>query len=109
MSVERCACGCASRGRHDHHVVTQQKIREVVADKKERRARLTDRRNIVRMAFDCHLAHHNASARLPVAVLPDSVFEFAVELLGASAAFEYLRRYYRGEDPRLEALLERAA
>lgn len=71
----------------------------------ERGRWLRDRRNIVRMDFACHFAHHNASRRLWLEVLPDSVFEFAAELMGAGAAYEYLARYYRGEDPRLEALL----
>jgi hypothetical protein len=37
--------------------------------------------------------------------LPDDVFEYAAELLGGSAAFEYLRRYYASGDRRLDALL----
>ena len=39
------------------------------------------------------------------AALPDSVFSFAAELVNAGWAFEYLRRRYSGDDPRLEALL----
>lgn len=56
------------------------------------------------VAFECHGAHHSASRRLELRVLPDSVFEFAAELMGA-AGYDYLRRFYRGEDARLEALL----
>lgn len=59
------------------------------------------------MAFDCHLAHHGRSRVLPLERLPDSVFAFAVELLGP-AAFDYLRRRYGGEDVRLDALLAEA-
>lgn len=114
----RCICGCGKRGRHGHHVVTQAKIREVVRERDRsvlaaRRLEkpppvhklVADRRNIVPMDFDCHLAHHNASKRLPLWVLPDSAFEFAVELMDESRAYVYLRRAYRGGDPRLDALL----
>jgi hypothetical protein len=109
-------CGCGRRGRHRHHVVYQQELRARMRaggrlDKERREAyarAISDSRNLVWMDFDCHFAHHNASRRLPLSVLPDSVFEFAVELMGASAAYCYLRRYYAGEDPRLDALLDAA-
>jgi len=65
----------------------------------------SDRRNLVWLAFDCHESHHARSRPLPLAVLPDSVFQFAEEVLGAGAAYNYLRRRYAGEDARLDALL----
>lgn len=68
-----------------------------------------DGRNLVLIAHDCHGAHHSRARPLPLRVLPDSVFEFAAELMGAEAAFEYLRRRYTGKDPRLEALLSAAS
>jgi hypothetical protein len=98
----RCVCGCRKRGVHRHHVVYEQHV--VRAGGK-----LKDARNLVWLAFDCHLAHHGRSRVLPLGVLPDSVFVFASELLGAGAAFEYLRRRYAGEDARLDALLGEAA
>lgn len=100
----RCVCGCDRPAAHDHHVVTRAVIKRHVA-KGEHGRWLRDRRNIVRMDFGHHFAHHDASRRLWLDVLPDSVFEFAAELMGGDAAYEYLRRYYRGEDVRLEALL----
>jgi len=64
-----------------------------------------DKRNLVWLAYDCHMAHHNRAPALTLAKLPDSVFEFAAELLGPGEAFEYLRRRYDGQDARLDALL----
>jgi hypothetical protein len=66
---------------------------------------VSDLRNLVDVAHDCHGAHHARARPLPLWRLPDSVFEFARELLGAGKAYEYLRRRYCGADPRLEALL----
>ncbi|MDQ3274639.1 MAG: hypothetical protein M3Q39_06300 [Actinomycetota bacterium] len=49
--------------------------------------------------------HHAHSVPLRLQVLPDSVYEFAREVLGAGLAYNTLRRAYSGQDPRLEALL----
>lgn len=94
--ASRCVCGCGRRAVHQHHAVYRQHILG---------AELNDPRNLVPIAFDCHLAHHGASKRLPLSVLPDGVFEFAAELMGPGA-HGYLSRYYAGSDPRLDALLE---
>lgn len=110
---QRCVCGCGRAGRHRHHAVYQQEIRARMGaagrlDKTARRAlarAVADQRNLVWMDFDCHLAHHNASRRLRLRLLPDSVFVFAAELLGGPAAYEYLRRRYVGGDRRLDDLL----
>lgn len=103
-----------------HHVIYQQELRRIVrAEHKAANvagppsmvrelALAADKRNIVLLGFKCHVAHHNRSRVLPLGVLPDSVFVFASELLGAGAAFEYLRRRYAGEDARLDALLGEA-
>jgi hypothetical protein len=66
---------------------------------------LKDKRNLVPVAFSCHMAHHSGAKRFLLADLPDSVYEYAAELLGAGLAFETLGRYYAGDDPRLEVLL----
>jgi hypothetical protein len=60
------------------------------------------------LAHPCHFDHHGRVRVLPVSRLPDSVFEFAVELLGRERAWSYLRRMYSGGDARLDALLEAA-
>lgn len=120
MPKPRCVCGCGQRSANMHHVVYAQKIREcvprlpfgygyeaVAAASRQQGAMLKDRRNLVPVAFGCHADHHTGAKRLPLAVLPDSVFEFAFELLGP-AAFDYLGRRYGGDDARLDALLAEA-
>lgn len=97
--MRSCFCGCEQRSVHRHHVVTRQAMRS-------KNARLDDPRNLVDVDFRCHWAHHNRSRPYALAMLPDSVFEFARETLGAGPAYEYLRRYYAGDDARLDALLE---
>ncbi len=71
------------------------------------RARLTalvsDPRNLVPVAAQCHGAHHGRSVPYELSMLPDSVFEFAAEVLGPRA-HGYLRRRYVGRDPRLDEL-----
>ena len=119
----RCACGCGRKAPHKHHVVTRAELKQLArtwARKRgfepdgaeyhaERKRLIGDKRNLVSLAWDCHLAHHNAKPRLPLAVLPDSCFEFALEVLGAGPAWSYMRRHYSGGDPRLDALLEAEA
>lgn len=139
MPADRCVCGCGRRGRHDHHVIYRQELRRRAAEiERARAAELAasgekewvkggppfsrpvtakviagrlggDRRNIVRIAFECHSAHHSRARPLDLGLLPDSAFEFALELLGGPAAFEYFRRYYAGGDRRHDALLHMVA
>ena len=96
----RCICDCGRLVVHRHHVVYRQHI---PAETHE------DPRNLVPVANNCHWGHHNASCRYELRMLPDSVFEFAAEVLGPGKAFNYLQRRYAGEDPRLDALLEGVA
>lgn len=105
----RCVCGCGQASANNHHVIYQQELRHRKNTAEWRAMRngvkiAHDPRNLVPMAFDCHMAHHNRSRVLSLVVLPDVAFEFAGLLMGP-AAFDYLRRRYRGDDPRLEALL----
>lgn len=108
MAKARCVCGCGAAGRHKHHVVFQQHIR-VEAPPGSRGRLLRDSRNLVPMALACHSAFHGHMLHLPARRLPDSVFEFAVELLGPGAAYEYLSRRYSGSDERLGGMLRPAA
>lgn len=80
-----------------HHVVYRQQLRRRGGDP-------ADLRNLVPVAFRCHGDHHSMSAPFPLRLLPDSVFVFAVELMGA-ASYDYLRRRYSGEDKRLERII----
>lgn len=98
----RCVCGCGKAAANRHHCLTRQVLRREGGDPR-------DERNLVPVAYGCHAAHHARVKPLPLRVLPDSVFEFAVELLGGGPAWSYLSRYYAGRDSRLDALLEDAA
>lgn len=96
--TELCICGCGQPAIQLHHVVYQQAIRRAGGDVK-------DTRNLVPVSFACHGAHHNRQRPIALNVLPDSVYRYARELLGDGVAYEYLRRYYGGDDPRLDELL----
>ncbi len=110
-----CFCGCKRPAVHRHHVIYAQELRRVVADGRSLRmalpapdrehlaALVSDPRNLVAVAFECHGAHHGRSVPYELSVLPDSVFEFAAEVLGPRA-HGYLRRRYAGRDARLDEL-----
>lgn len=108
----KCFCGCEGQVVAQHHVFYQQHLRELSERGPRRGVKLRplieDRRNLVPVAFRCHQRHHGAHRRYELVRLPDSVFEFGREVFGAGPAYEYLRRRYKGEDPRLDALLEDA-
>jgi hypothetical protein len=72
-----CICGCGQRSVHDHHAVYEQHVERAGGDVK-------DGRNLVPVAFACHGAHHGRSRPFELGMLPDSVYEFAGELLGPS-------------------------
>jgi hypothetical protein len=89
-------------------VVYEQELRKLASARGERgwlKRVVRDDRNLVPVAHRCHGRHHSRAAVYPLAIVPDSVFEFAVEVMGASRAFNYLERRYAGDDPRLDALL----
>jgi hypothetical protein len=81
-----------------HHIVYAQHVRRYSGDE-------WDVRNRLPVARWRHTQHHSGELPLLVSDLPDSVFEFAVELIGADRAWSYLRARYAGPDPRLDALL----
>jgi hypothetical protein len=97
---KRCVCGCGRSGVQKHHVV-------YVQDIKRAGGKVDDPRNLVPVWHVCHARHHAAVTRLELRMLPTSVFDFAEELLGPGAAYEYLRRRYRGDDMRLDEMLRR--
>lgn len=96
--IDNCVL-CGRRAVHMHHVVYQQFIR----------GHEKDDRNMVPVCFRCHERHHSRTCVFSLGLLPDSVFEFAAEVLGPGPAYERLRRTYRGEDRRLTALLGKEA
>lgn len=91
-------CVVCGRRAQRHHIIT---ARHVI----DAGGHVWDVRNRLGVCTAHHYAHHNRTAPLPLVKLPDSVFEFAVEVLGHGPAYNALRRDYTGEDPRLDAIL----
>jgi hypothetical protein len=85
--------------------VTRQAIREHAPADRPLSVWMKDPRNLVWVGVDCHASHHAASKRFQLTYLPDSVFEFARDLMGAGPASVWLARHYAGTDPRLDALI----
>jgi hypothetical protein len=81
-----------------HHAVYRQEVVRMGGDP-------WDQRDALALCKRCHSGHHSRGSVLPLAVLRDENFIFAAELLGGPVAYEYLRRRYSGDDPRLAALL----
>lgn len=105
--MRECFCGCGKRhGLKLHHVVYQQELRRIGREPGRDLILCADRRNMVPVGASCHAKHHSRQKPYVLRRLPDSVFEFAREVLGGGPAYEYLRRRYVGEDPRLEALIQ---
>jgi hypothetical protein len=104
-AAKAAACRCCGRrhGLQLHHVVYEQHVRAESGD-------LRDPRNSLTTCAQCHVSHHGGGrAVMPLTALRSANFEFARELLGPGAAYEYLRRRYAGDDPRLTALLDGVA
>lgn len=81
-----------------HHVVAQEKIRQYLSTLRlsrselaeVRRRRQWDPRNALAVCVGCHERHTTATARIPMRVLPEEVWEFAAEI-----ELEHLiERYY---------------
>lgn len=102
QAAEACVvCGSDYRPQL-HHVVYAQHVRDKKGDPWNPADSLT-------LCNGCHCRHHAApNWKLPLSYLRDENYAFAFDLMGP-AAYDYLRRRYDGEDPRLDALLERAA
>ena len=100
VDQRRCRVpGCEDRGRpHQHHVTYVQEVRRHGGE-------MLDPRNALTLCVRHHGRHHSRQEPVPLRVLRRENIEFAVELMGAPAAYEYLRRRYVGDDPRLEALI----
>ena len=99
-AAKRDACErCGARDRlQQHHVVYEQHIRRAGGDP-------WDPRDSMTLCVSCHTSHHKAlRLTLPLALVPDAAIAFAGDLMGP-AAYDYLRRRYGGEDPRVDALL----
>lgn len=81
-----------------HHVVYRQHVEGAAGD-------VWDTRNAMTIGAGCHLSHHVRGRRvIPASALPTSAYDFARDLLGPGGAYEYIRRRYQGDDPRLAEL-----
>jgi cytochrome c553 len=96
----RCRACLTKRAAHSHHVTYE-------AELGRRGLPKYDKANMMALCLDCHFAHHNASRRIPLALLSDANLEYAFNALGAHA-FDYLTRRYAGSDPRLDEALRRS-
>lgn len=85
-----------------HHACYEQEVKKHTEDP----AILFDPDNALRLCKTCHKQdQHNRKNPLPVCALRTENIEFTARLLGPDAAYEYIKRYYKGTDPRLEALI----
>ena len=103
---ENLLCEGGSRVLAAHHVCYKQHVVAARGD-------VWDPRNRLVLCATCHTRHHaGGEGRLKALTLRPENYVFAAELLGPGAAYEYVRRRYRGRDVRLGAMLaaaERAA
>lgn len=87
---------CKARAVARHHVVYRQHVERAKGDR-------WDPTNMLRLCWAHHGSLH-ARGDFPLVALPSAALAFAGCLLGP-AAYDYLRRRYAGEDPRVDALL----
>lgn len=89
-----CAVTGQRGGWHAHHVVKEQHALRLGGNPH-------DPRNALRLAFAPHLNHHGIYP-IELANLTDDNIAFAYELM-PDLAYDYLHRYYQGDDPRVVA------
>lgn len=86
---------CAVTGRrgafHAHHVVREEDVQTLDPH---------DDRNALRILPSVHWDHHWGNEKIPLTALLDENLAFAYQELGPGA-YDYLRRRYVGEDPRV--------
>jgi hypothetical protein len=94
---------CAVTGKtgrwHPHHVIRWQDLKRMGLPR-------YDRRNALRLCEQVHVDHTSSMHKIRTIFLLDCNIGYAVEVMGAERAVQYLRRYYIDTvpDPRLEAL-----
>jgi hypothetical protein len=97
----KCAVtGKRGPGWHPHHVVRWQDLKRMGLPR-------YDRRNALRLSGQVHVDHTSGRHKIHTVKLLDCNIDYAVEIMGAERAAQYLRRYYVdiwNPDPRLEAL-----
>lgn len=87
--------GCRNKDFDPHHVIYEQHLKDHGLPK-------YDTRNVRRLCRHHHQQHHRIK-KLPLTILLDENIRYAFLVLGDYAA-DYLRRYYAGDDPRLEVI-----
>lgn len=98
--AQRVCAVTGSTGKWDaHHVVEAAWLRRNAPDS------VFDQRNALRLLKRVHERHTNAYQRVPLVALRAENIAFAFDVMGP-AAYDYLKRHYSGEDPRIEAALE---
>lgn len=98
---------CRRGGSFDaHHVIEKQELERRGLWKWDTRGAL----RLCKGALGCHDQHtyKGGDSRVPLAKLTSTNIDYAFEVLGAFA-YDYLKRRYYGEDPRLERRLEEAS
>lgn len=83
---------------HPHHVIYEQHLRGLGLP-------LYDTRNALRLCVLCHGRHHKIT-KLPLTCLRDCNIEYGFRVMG-ERAYDYFRRYYDGDDPRLDIYMQR--
>lgn len=92
-----CGGEGGQRGITLHHVVYRQHVAKEGGD-------IWDPRNAMPLCDSDHLSHHRRGRIIAVDLLPDTALVFAAELFGGPRAVDYFRRYYAGDDRRLNEL-----
>lgn len=97
ISLGACSqTGCDKRAQQRHHVVYAQHVVRESGD-------VWHPDNALILCVSSHAKTHQG--RLELTDLRDENYRFAVDLLGAPRAYEYLKRRYAGADPRLDELI----
>lgn len=85
-----------------HHAMYEQHVKKYSEDPRT----LWHPDNALRLCKTCHKqGQHGRKNPVPVCALRTENIEFTARLMGPEAAYEYFGRYYKGTDPRLEALI----
>ncbi len=102
MFFDQPRCRLCHRPAQQHHVIYKQHVRRARGNRRDPAA---DQENALALCREIHHAQAHTGG-LPLTALRDENYAFAVNLLGAGKAYNYLRRRYAGVDLRLDAILK---
>lgn len=94
---KRCQNCSQRRASAAHHVLYKQHLARYAEP-------LWDRRNSMALCGDCHERHHARSRPIQASVLNVVQIDYIFEVLGPNG-YDYIRKRYPGEDPRLRMKL----